>query len=323
MDISVIIPVFNAESYVSEAVESAISQPETAEVILIEDGSEDASLDVCIELADAHGKVRVLTHQGGMNCGASASRNIGLNNAKYEFVSFLDADDFFLPGRFATAAKIFASGISIDGVYEAIGCSFENEEAKQYWKNLGHSDVTTIKPGIPSKLLFEKMSPIGSAGHCSLNGLTIRRSVLEKVGLFDETLVLGEDTAFYMKLASCARLFPGQIDVPVAMRRVHSSNRITKYRDKGRLWKDRLCIWLSVLRWLKQNKPQRDNAQENLILNKMLWDIHAMVPIGISRFKSSLLVLQRYFVIFQKEPSLIADHVFMTSVLKRLVWMIR
>ena len=57
MYVSVIIPVYNAEKYVTQAVESALSQPETAEVILIEDASPDKALQICQELAKKHSKV--------------------------------------------------------------------------------------------------------------------------------------------------------------------------------------------------------------------------------------------------------------------------
>ncbi len=60
---SVIIPVYNAAAYVRHAVESALAQPETAEVILIEDGSPDNALEICENLASEFEKVKLLRHQ--------------------------------------------------------------------------------------------------------------------------------------------------------------------------------------------------------------------------------------------------------------------
>ncbi|PIY03241.1 MAG: glycosyltransferase family 2 protein, partial [Bacteroidetes bacterium CG_4_10_14_3_um_filter_31_20] len=74
-------------------------QPETSEVILIEDGSPDNGLDVCTSLAKKYSKVRLYRHENGENKGASASRNLGIRKANYPYVAFLDADDFYLPNR--------------------------------------------------------------------------------------------------------------------------------------------------------------------------------------------------------------------------------
>ena len=80
MQISVIIPVYNAEDFVTLAVESALAQPETGEVILIEDGSPDNSLTICQELEEKYNKVRLLRHPHGRNKGAAASRNLGMKS---------------------------------------------------------------------------------------------------------------------------------------------------------------------------------------------------------------------------------------------------
>ena len=80
MEVSVIIPVYNAAAYVGQAVRSALEQPETREVILIEDGSQDTSLQVCRELEGAFDSVRLLRHPDGKNLGAGASRNLGIRS---------------------------------------------------------------------------------------------------------------------------------------------------------------------------------------------------------------------------------------------------
>ena len=66
MNISVIIPVYNAAKFVEEAVESALAQPETSEVILVEDGSPDNSFEVCRALTEKYPKVTLMQHPGGV-----------------------------------------------------------------------------------------------------------------------------------------------------------------------------------------------------------------------------------------------------------------
>ncbi|GAF72464.1 unnamed protein product, partial [marine sediment metagenome] len=101
MDVSVIIPVYNAERFVREAVESALAQEETAEIILVEDGSPDNCWDICQLLAVQHAKITAIRHADRKNHGAGASRNLGIRNSHCEYVAFLDADDLYLPNRFA------------------------------------------------------------------------------------------------------------------------------------------------------------------------------------------------------------------------------
>ncbi len=91
MSISVIIPVYNALNFVEEAVLSCLNCPQVAEIILVEDGSRDDSLQECLRLQKTHNRVKVETHPNNENRGAGASRNLGLANATGDFIAFLDA----------------------------------------------------------------------------------------------------------------------------------------------------------------------------------------------------------------------------------------
>ena len=124
MLISVIIPVYNAENFVTSAVESALNQPETGEIILIEDGSPDKCLLVCRELEKKYPKVKLIQHENGKNKGAAESRNLGILHSKYEYIAFLDADDIYLPNRFCIAKKKFSLDPSVDAVLEAVVLNF-------------------------------------------------------------------------------------------------------------------------------------------------------------------------------------------------------
>ncbi|WKK67348.1 glycosyltransferase family 2 protein [Lutimonas zeaxanthinifaciens] len=105
--ISVIIPVFNAEMFLKRAVSSALDQKEVKEVLLIEDNSNDDSLKLCESLEQEFEQVHLYRHQGGINKGAGASRNLGINKSRGEFIAFLDADDFYKPDRFKKDAELF------------------------------------------------------------------------------------------------------------------------------------------------------------------------------------------------------------------------
>ena len=91
---SVIIPVYNCEKYLTDAVNSVRRQPvKDIEIILVDDGSTDSSGEICLRLADEDKNIKVFSQ---INKGASAARNTGLDHAAGEYVMFLDADDIYV-----------------------------------------------------------------------------------------------------------------------------------------------------------------------------------------------------------------------------------
>lgn len=91
--ISIIIPVYNGERTLLRCVSSVLAQTEgDYELIVVDDGSKDATSRICDDFVDA--RVKVLHKENG---GVSSARNMGLDNAQGEFVTFIDADDFVSP----------------------------------------------------------------------------------------------------------------------------------------------------------------------------------------------------------------------------------
>lgn len=233
-DVSVIIPVHNAESYLRQAAESALAQAETGEVLLVEDGSSDDSLSVCEELEAVFDIVRLLRHPFGQNLGISATRNVGIHAARYPYIAFLDADDYYLPERFVRALHILKSDPSVDGVYEAVGTQFDTEEMKVWWENeRGKGAMTTLSEAVPPGELLATLCGQGRAkGWICTPGLTVRRQLFDRTGLFVPELRMSQDTAMWLKMAAVGRLEAGSLDTPVAMRRLHGNNRIFKNRGR-------------------------------------------------------------------------------------------
>ena len=88
MRVSVIIPVYNAESYLRKAIESAVYLEEVGEVILIEDRSPDNALVLAKQLEQEFGKVKLFQHPDKKNHGAGASRNLGIQKASCAHIAF-------------------------------------------------------------------------------------------------------------------------------------------------------------------------------------------------------------------------------------------
>lgn len=94
--ISVIIPVYNSSDTVSLAIDSVLQQNVSLELLVIDDGSKD-NIDTVMDLYREDDRVRFI--KNAYNMGVSATRNRGVQEAKGEFVAFLDADDYWMPNK--------------------------------------------------------------------------------------------------------------------------------------------------------------------------------------------------------------------------------
>ena len=229
MQVSVIIPVYNAERFVAEAVESALDQPETGEVLLIEDASPDGSLAVCERLAAEHERVKLLRHPGGENRGAGESRNVGIRAAQFSYIAFLDADDWYLPGRFTPVVNILSSDESVDGVYDAVATECQSEAAAAWWRDHYGGLVTAVQDEVSAEDLFEALLS-GDRGWFCTDGIVARRSLFERCGLFESTLRMSQDSQMWQRMSLVGRLVPSGAGRPMAARRVHGENRIIRHR---------------------------------------------------------------------------------------------
>lgn len=267
--VSVVIPVYNAEKYLENAVLSAVQLPEVEEVILIEDGSPDNGRIVCERLADTHDKVVLLFHPNKENRGPGASRNLGVKYAKSEYIAFLDADDFFLPDRFRYAKARFINDPQIEALYEPVGTVFESKDAQLKfckWRKISKesSEKYLTYPKVEnSGIPFFHSILEGRHGTPSTIGIIIKKGVFNESFQFDERLRLHQDTALWIKIASRGKFHAGGHRNAVAMRRVHDDNRIGNRNFKSVLLKDQY-----IYQWSKT--ADLDKKATNLILRNYI-----------------------------------------------------
>ncbi len=252
--VSVVIPVYNAAPFLKEAVQSALSQPEVQEVLLIEDGSTDNSLEICTILTLADQRVQLHQHKQGHNRGAAATRNLGINQSKCPFITFLDADDVYATNRFSNARKVFENHPECQGVYEAVGILSADRPAN---KPL----LTTLSRPLSPEALFYHISPVGNGGYFHLIGLTVKREVFAITGLLNPSLRVSQDTEWMLRIAATCILLPGHLDEPVAMRRIHDSNRST---DENFMRKHKPAMAMQALKWFSAQGLPADKTSEIL-----------------------------------------------------------
>lgn len=287
--ISVIIPVYNSGKFLRQSVESALSQNETSEVILVEDASPDNSYEICQELEKEFEKVKLFTHPNHQNKGAAATRNLAIEKSTQQYVAFLDSDDYYLPNRFKTALKVFNKYEDAEAVGDAVGVHFENDQAKTRWFELGREALTTTKKPLIPETFFYQQAPIGYDGQIHTNGWIIKRSLLDKSGLFNPMLRLHQDTELFIRLAISGNLYTGEIQKAVAMRRVHDDNRITEKRPPVVNFKNRLNMWVSVWTWAKAHNY---GAHAGIIIVSMNAYIYELNQSTVGYLKKILLTIK-------------------------------
>ncbi|GEN73217.1 MULTISPECIES: glycosyltransferase family 2 protein [Chryseobacterium] len=270
MKISVIIPVYNAEEYVSQAVESALQFEEVYEVVLVEDKSPDNALHVCRELAAKYDRIKLFQHPDKGNHGAGASRNLGMEKATGDFIAFLDADDYYLPNRFDAERELFKNP-DVEGVYGAIGVKYYSEKAREQYYPIYKDKLDTVyKKTNPEDVYQGLISLRGTFGLIHLDTLTLRKSSLSKMDRFFETsLRLHQDSEIVIRFAYYLKLYTGINDEAIALRGVHENNRITKV-DSGKInpAKTRVMLWRELNKWAENEKTVPQHVK--IHINRML-----------------------------------------------------
>ncbi|WP_099769017.1 glycosyltransferase family 2 protein [Chryseobacterium sp. 52] len=277
MNISVIIPVYNAEKYVSKAVESALQFPEVLEVILIEDQSPDHALMICQELSLKYERIKLFQHPDKGNHGAGTSRNLGIEKSTGDFIAFLDADDYFLPNRFDAERELFKNP-ETEGVFNAIGTEFLTEKGKEeFLANINDTDLLTVNYPAEGQEVFKGLlgqTPKVFGTFFTLDALTVRKSALEKNSLkFNEELRFHQDSDLIIKLAHHCHLKSGIIDKAVAIRGIHDDNRITKIVKYSPQYNQRqFLFWNSLYQWSVKINIDPD-ARKHIFLQKKAFEL--------------------------------------------------
>ncbi|MGM9846697.1 MAG: glycosyltransferase family 2 protein [Muribaculaceae bacterium] len=156
--ISIIIPVYNAEKYLCECIDSILRQQiDNWEIILVNDGSTDKSGEICDRYASKFKSIKVI-HQ--KNSGQAAARNVGLDNAKGEFITFIDADDMI-------SREYFSCMLLDMGVHKADIASVDFTQNKDHilYREPGGWRLHIYSPkGAIKNLLYQQGLNSGVAG---------------------------------------------------------------------------------------------------------------------------------------------------------------
>ncbi|MBE9061258.1 glycosyltransferase [cf. Phormidesmis sp. LEGE 11477] len=187
--VSVIIPCYNAERWLNEAIDSCLAQSyQPIEIIVIDDGSTDSSLDILKSYNSSSSRKadqRIL-FETGPNRGGNYSRNRGFALSKGQYIQFLDADDYLLPKKIEKQVE-FLDFTSVDAVY--------GDWRHQYHHDDGTIELDSIKVSDSQPdILWSLLSGWWVSPAC----LLFRRSAVEASGGWDESLSVGQDRDFFL-----------------------------------------------------------------------------------------------------------------------------
>lgn len=280
MKISTVIPAYNCEKYLRRAVESLLATNDAdQEIVIVEDGSADATLDVARALQQEYSDiVQLATHPEGANRGVSATRNLGMKISNGELIAFLDADDFVLPHRFQSAREILAGNPDVDGVHQLAALEFANDDARKAWWD----DRQTF--GFETELHPEQLIQELLTGACfHTSAIVFRRSLLSRSGDFDAHRKLAEDCHLWFRMSISGKLVSGDLSQPVSVYWRHGESA---YQPAPELRMDMIRAMTSFWQWLKATYPnalQRDVISQ-LIAEYVLQGMHVARMSGRRKF---------------------------------------
>ncbi len=236
--ISVVIPLYNKEKYIKQTISNVLNQSyKDFELLVVDDGSTDNSLVEVNSFDDL--RIRVIEKNNG---GVSSARNVGIKEAKYDIIAFLDADDIWEVDYLETLHNMvvkYPNMVMYAQAYDKIWDNGKTVIIRN--KFLGKKDVVVVE---------NYNEYIAETPFICSSSVAINRNYISQSGLFDETLILGEDTDMWYRLALCGSLVystkitahyvmssssTNNINLAGKLNRYYSYKVIKCYNDKDKL----------------------------------------------------------------------------------------
>ena len=204
--VSVIIPVYNGEKYISKTLDSVLGQTYNhIEIVIVNDGSLDNSEQV-IQQYMSLGNVKYFYQE---NRGVAAARNYGIQQAAGELIAFVDQDDIWLPDKLEKQIRLMLIDTDLALVHGRI--DFINEDGLRIEPLWSHPEVS----GNCFKQMF-------SGNKIAMLTVLVKKESLVAAGMFDERIAITDDYDIWLKISYANRI--GFIDEPIACYRYHGEN---------------------------------------------------------------------------------------------------
>jgi len=259
---TIVMPVFNCEAYLNDAIQSVIDQAfEDWELIIIDDGSQDNSYSVAHNHMINDNRIRILQHEDGLNKGVSTSRNLGVENSRGDWISLLDADDLWKPEKLEKEFEVINSHPEVVLIYSL---------ANRLYTGLtpgNHNNGSLYGSGISGEVIdpFKKLI---SGFTASTSSVTFRRETFIKCNGFNEKFSFSEDTLLFHKLMEHGNVF--FLDTVLGVHRSHNSSTVSTTSFERKI-AARFDVYEELLMGVrKENIPVVSEALVSTGLKKVL-----------------------------------------------------
>jgi glycosyltransferase involved in cell wall biosynthesis len=295
--VSAIIPTYNRAHIVCEAVESVLAQTySNIEVIVVDDGSKDDTLARLQQFGD---RIRVVSQH---NAGPAAARNRGIAMSRGELIAFLDSDDLWLP------AKIERQVALLERAGESVPCCLSNIMMKWNSGDRASFDMAQLQPSAEEGVWLNVDEVFVTRYVLFNQGIIIRREVLEKIGVFDESIQYLEDVEFPLRLS-----LEGPwafIQTPLVVWRESMTNSVYKNSKRDELCTTECMVKVFELHLARvKNVPRKTRLQwyvsgELNRARRHLWAIRmSQTNSWGSRLAAAIGMLERYrSAMFRRSP---------------------
>ena len=263
--ISVIVPVYNTEKYLNECLNSAENQTlKNIEIVCINDGSTDRSLEILKEHANKDSRIKVISQE---NKGLSSARNAGMRSAKGKYIALLDSDDVLVPWAYEKMYNL-AEKHKADAVKCGSMDFFQGDPFKIGLKVYNNSKVEIFKK-CGSKTPFEQLKY-----DCGVvwNRIYNRKFLKDNNIWFKDGLSLAEDTVFNWLCGAYAKKHVITHNILYFYRKNRTGSLMsTDYNDL----KKRFDVYIDVIQWLSDNRDRFVfKNRDEWIISRMLLTIY-------------------------------------------------
>lgn len=242
--VTIIIPAYNYQKFLPETITSVLAQKyQNFELIVVDDGSTDKTKDVVTEFVANDSRIKYFYQP---NTGLSAARNLGIKNAKGEYIQFLDADDLLSDLKLSLQVEQMEKDARIDISYTMAYYFVDGNVAKLYNSIALKQDDWMPKLNASG---YEVLEMLVKQNIMPVNSVLIRTSSLRKIGFFDQSLKSLEDWDFWISCAFKEFNFAFlPLEEAFALIRVHQ-NSMSQNRKK--MWSYEVIVRIRIKNLIK------------------------------------------------------------------------
>ena len=217
--VSIIMPVYNREKYLEEAIRGVLNQSySNFELIIVDDGSTDNSLNIAKEMANQDKRIIVILLEENRGC--AVARNEGLKRARGEFITQFDSDDVMLPDAIKSRVEFLNSNPEVDLVFGKVHKLIDGEG--KLLENAFFEEIQYFYRRAKDYDFYENIKRLVFWIHAANVTSMFRRGLLYREGYYEESLIHGEDKELFFRIMRESNI--SYLAEPVIFYRLHDSN---------------------------------------------------------------------------------------------------